>query len=433
MSRRIDIIGAGASGMACAWYLAQKRADLEIHVWDRDLHAGGLAGSFETEDFRVEKFYHHIFKRDEAIQQLIREVGLEHELVWKPAATGSYYFSQPYRLSSPLDVLRFSPLPFWDRLRLGGMVLHARMVRNWESLDDETVKEYICRVAGQKVYEIVWEPLLKGKFGQYADQVSAAWLWSKLVDRGGSRNRQGHELLGYLKGGMGRLFSEIATRLESSGHVIHLGTGVDMLEENARRITHIHTSEGTFPTDAVIATTQLPDFVNILPPSLRDYSKQLRRIKFLGNVCLVLQLNTSLSEFYWTNITDPDSPFVGIVEQTNWAGMEEFGNKPLVYISAYAPPEDRRFRMDENSLTDYYLPYIQKIFPDFSADSILRSWLWKADYAQPVVSVGYRKLIPSVQTPLDNLYLSTMAQIYPNDRQVSNGIAKARDLIDRII
>ena len=193
---RIDIIGAGISGLSTAHYLsrafdAAQERKIELHVWEKDAAPGGLAGTFTTPDFTVEKFYHHIFKRDRDLQQLIADVGLGNEMVWRPAATGAYYFRQPYRLSSPLDLLRFKPLPFFDRLRLGWMAVHARAVRDWRQLDDISCKDYIRRVAGENVYRVVWEPLFRGKFGAHADSVSAAWLWSKLVDRGGSRNSQG--------------------------------------------------------------------------------------------------------------------------------------------------------------------------------------------------------------------------------------------------
>ena len=100
----IDIIGGGISGLASAFYLHKMRKDVHIRVWEKDLTPGGLAGGFETDDFTIEKFYHHIFKRDVALQKLIADVGLEQDLEWRPAATGSYYFQQPYRLSSPIDL-----------------------------------------------------------------------------------------------------------------------------------------------------------------------------------------------------------------------------------------------------------------------------------------------------------------------------------------
>ncbi len=432
MKQRIDIIGGGASGLACAYELSCLDLSLDIHVWEAQAKLGGLAGSFDTLDFQVEKFYHHIFKRDTAIQQLISEMGLQEDLIWRPAATGSYYASQSYRLSSPLDVLRFYPLPFWDRLRMGFLVLHARTVRDWRQLDDTSVKDYLLRMAGKRVYEVVWEPLLKGKFGPYAEQVSAAWLWCKLVDRGSSRNAEGFEYLGYLKGGMGRLFEQVGQVLLQKGHTIHRGAGVSALQVEGNRITGLHTSSGLVEATWVVAATQLPDLVRMLPPTEQVYRDALSRIGFLGNVCLVWSLRQTLSEFYWTNVTDPAAPFVGVVEQTNWADPAAFNDRHLVYLSAYVPPGDPRQQMDAAALTELYLPFVQKMFPHFLPDDILDAWVWQAESAQPIVTVGYRHLIPAEDTPLENLFLCTMAQIYPNDRQVSNGIGRARALAKRL-
>ncbi|MEM7655100.1 MAG: NAD(P)/FAD-dependent oxidoreductase [Bacteroidota bacterium] len=433
MTPRIDIIGGGASGLACAHELSLADFPLEIHLWESESQLGGLAGSFETPHFRVEKFYHHIFKRDEAIQQLIREMDLESELVWQAAATGSYYFSQPYRLSAPLDLLRFKPLPFLDRIRMGLLVLHARTVKDWRKLDDTTVKDYIVRIAGKKVYEVVWEPLLKGKFGPYAESVSAAWLWCKLVDRGGSRNAQGFEYLAYLKGGMGRLFEAVGKELERKGHHIHRGERIQGLLTEGDQVTAIQTEQATHPTNWVIAANQVPDLVSLLPQAQAAYQEQLDRIGFLGNVCLVWSLDQSLSEFYWTNVTDPSAPFVGVVEQSKWTGTQEFDGQHLVYLSAYVPPGDDRMTLSAEALTERYLPFVQKMFPHFQPDSILDQWVWRAEYAQPVVTVGYRHLVPAEQSPLKNLFLCTMAQIYPNDRQVSNGIGRGRALAKQLI
>ena len=51
---------------------------------------------------------------------------------------------------------------------------------------------------GAQPYEKVWGPLLRGKFGDRADDISMAWLWGKLTMRRkleGKEARQ--ELLGY--------------------------------------------------------------------------------------------------------------------------------------------------------------------------------------------------------------------------------------------
>ncbi|UCD38377.1 MAG: FAD-dependent oxidoreductase, partial [Fidelibacterota bacterium] len=290
----MDIIGAGISGLATAYYLAREESDIEIHIWEKEPFPGGLAGTFSTEDFTVEKFYHHMFRRDKALQGLIKELDLEDRLIWRPAATGAYYFRQPYRLSSPLDLLRFKPLPIQDRLRLGWMVLHARRVKDWRELDQVSAKDYILKVGGEKVYKVVWEPLFRGKFGPMAESIAAAWLWSKLVDRGGSRSRSGHEVLGYLRGGLGILFNEMIDRLREMGHKVHLDTPIIRLEGTERKIRTLVTDNGSFEADLVISGVQVPQLVAMLPEQTSAYAHSLERINFLGNVCLVLTLNQSL-------------------------------------------------------------------------------------------------------------------------------------------
>ncbi|GAK58418.1 probable protoporphyrinogen oxidase protein [Candidatus Vecturithrix granuli] len=434
---RIDIIGAGISGLATAYYLArhlnQTEKKGEIHVWEKDGNPGGLAGTFSTQDFTVEKFYHHIFRRDRALQELLSELGLAGEIVWRPAATGAYYFQQPYKLASPIDLLRFKPLPFVDRLRLGWLALHARTIKNWQSLDDISAKEYIHKVAGANVYRVVWQPLFHGKFGSYADEVSAAWLWSKLVDRGGSRNAQGHEVLGYVRGGLGQLFQALVKWLRNSGHYVHLGQAVRCLEGPEERLTSIVTEEGAFAADVIVGCAQLPELADLLPQTVETYRQELRKINFLANVCLVLTLNRSLSDFYWTNVTEGNAPFVGIIEQTNWAEPEDFNRKHVVYLSAYVNPADPRLQMDAQQLLAYYLPSIQKLFPEFTLKYVEHNATWQAAYAQPIVHVGYRHSIPAIASPLANFFVCTMAQIYPHDRQLSNGVALARQTAEIIM
>jgi protoporphyrinogen oxidase len=312
------------------------------------------------------------------------------------------------------------------------MAIHARIIRDWHRLDDFSAKDYIVKVAGEKVYRVVWEPLLHGKFGDHADSVSAAWLWSKLIDRGGSRNKQGYELLGYLRGGLGRLFETLIVRLEKAGHSVHLGKAVQRLEGTPYRIESLVTDEGMFQADVVIGCVQVPDLVKILPNSAEGYRKSLQKIKFLANVCLVVTLKRSLSDFYWTNVMEANAPFVGIIEQTKWVDRSDYNHKHVVYISSYIARDNPRFKMTATELLDSYLPSIRALFPDFDVELIEAQTVWKASYAQPIVHVGYRHNIPEITSPISNFFVCTMAQIYPHDRQISNGVVMAQETTEII-
>ncbi|MGB5389309.1 MAG: FAD-dependent oxidoreductase, partial [Thermoanaerobaculia bacterium] len=211
-----------------------------------------------------------------------------------------------------------------------------------------------------------------------------------------------------------------------SGGTVHLGCPVRSLVSADSRISTVVTKEGSFPTDLVVSGAQLPDLCRLLPENLGEFGSKLSRVEFLGNVCLVLVLPEQLSEFYWTNVMDPNAPFVGIIEQTNWVDPADLNSKRLVYISAYCPSSDERFQMTAEDLLEFYLPWIQKLFPSFTISEVEKAFVWRADFAQPVVTTGYSRLVPAIETPAKNLLLCTMAQIFPQDRQVSNGVKLAR-------
>ena len=174
----VAVIGGGFCGLAAAWELG--RRGVRATVLEHDAEIGGLAGGFVAGGARLEKFYHHWFTSDVHVMELIAALGRSAELVSRPTRTGTYYAHDFFKLSTPLDLLRFSPLPFPDRLRLGLLALRARRVRDWRALEDRTAADWLREMGGERVWRVVWEPLLRGKFGDLAEEVAAVWFWNKL-------------------------------------------------------------------------------------------------------------------------------------------------------------------------------------------------------------------------------------------------------------
>ena len=81
--------------------------------------------------------------------------------------------------------------------------------RDWREIDHISAAEWLRKLGGEGAFRVVWEPLLRGKFGPHADDVSAAWFWSKLRLRGGSRGARGEERLAYFRGGFAALADEL--------------------------------------------------------------------------------------------------------------------------------------------------------------------------------------------------------------------------------
>ena len=184
---RVVIIGGGFTGLAAAYELGLR--GIRTTILERGSLIGGLASGYEVGGQVLERFYHHWFVTDCDIIELVRELGLEGNVLLRSTNTGVYYAKQVYRLSRPIDILRFRPLTPVNRLRLGMLIAYSWTVTDLHSIEPYTAKEWLLKFGGRQVYEVVWEPLLIGKFGEHAEDVGAAWLWNKFIQRGRSRQQ----------------------------------------------------------------------------------------------------------------------------------------------------------------------------------------------------------------------------------------------------
>jgi len=422
----VVIIGAGFCGLAAGYELSKR--GVSVTIFERESEIGGLAGSFRTTSgARLEKFYHHWFTSDKHVQALIDELGTRDQVIFQPTRTGMYYANSFFKLSTPLDVLRFKPLSVFDRFRLGLLALRARRIRNWRELENLTAAEWLRQMGGNRVYEVVWEPLLRGKFGDYASDVSAVWFWNKLKLRGGSRGKGGEEQLAYYRGGFAALADQIAARIESAGGRLLTHKLITALLVDKGRVTGVEADGKSYQADAVIATSALPIIADLVESHVSaDYVEELRRIKYLANVCLVLELDRSLSKTYWLNVNDPTFPFVAVIEHTNFEPKESYGGRVIVYLSKYLTESAALFRMEGNELLNYTIPHIQAMFPDFDRNWIIDHHVWRARYSQPVVEKRYSELVVRHESPLEGFFIATMAQIYPEDRGTNYAICEGR-------
>lgn len=422
------IVGGGFAGLAAAYELA--RMGKRVVVFERDAAVGGLAGGFDIGGQVLEKFYHHWFNNDRHIFDLIDEIGARDNVLLRPTRTGMYYANQFFRLSTPLDLLRFKALPFVDRIRLGIAVLRARSVTDWSKLEGLSAKEWLIDLCGQRAYDVVWDPLLVGKFGAVADDVSAVWFWKKLVLRGGSRSSSGDEVLAYYKGGFAALAERIELEIRKLGGEVRVNTSVTRLVPGEDgRASGVETADGVVRADSIVLTTPLPITADLLAPlAPSGYIESLRRIRYLSNVCLVLALNRSLSDTYWLNVNDPGFPFVGVIEHTNFEPPSSYGGRHIVYLSKYLPPSDPMYAMGADQLLEFSIPHIQRMFPDFKREWIDQHYVWHADYAQPIAEKNYSALIPGNATPVPNVLITTMAQVYPEDRGTNYAVREGRQV-----
>ena len=151
---KITIVGGGFTGLTIAYELAKN--GIAVTVLEAESDTAGLAAAFSVGGVKLDRFYHHWFTNDMEVMQLINELGLDDRVEINPTNTGVYYANNFFKLSTPWDLLNFTPLSLLDRIRLGLLALRARQVNDWMMLESKTAHEWLRELGGYNVYRVVW-------------------------------------------------------------------------------------------------------------------------------------------------------------------------------------------------------------------------------------------------------------------------------------
>ncbi len=420
---RTAVLGAGALGLTVAYRLAQRGES--VVVLEREPIPGGLAAGFQPEPgIWLEKFYHHLFRGDRHAIGLIDEVGLGEDLVWRRPLTATLRDGRVHQLDSPMSLLRFRPLPMRDRLRMGAALAYLKALPNPELLEGRTATDWIRRRMGRRAYDVVWGPLLGGKFGALAEEIAMPWFWARVHDRTPE--------LGYLRGGFQRLYDRLAERIAGAGGELRFGTEVRGVRTSPIGGVLVDTVAETVQVDRVVSTLAVRLTCRLVPELPADYRARHDWGQAYGAQCLVLSLDRPLTDTYWMNINDPGFPFMALVEHTNYMDRADYNGRNLVYLGNYRPMDDPIMSASTDAVVDGFAPHLARINPGFSRDWITDAWAFAAPFAQPIVTVDYRDHIPPFETPIPNLWVASMFQVYPHDRGQNYSIDLANRLVRRL-
>jgi len=432
----VAIVGGGILGIALAWELL--RMGIRSEVFEASAQLGGLAGPLTLPDgVEVDRFYHAILSSDSRLAELCGELGIGDQLRFAETRTGFYVEGVIHSMNNIVEFLRFPPLGLVDRFRLGLTVLAAQAVRDWRTLEGISVEEWLLRWSGEKTWRNVWQPMLRAKFDGSFAEVPATWIWSRLVrvksTRSGARQTEG---AGHLIGGYKTLIEAMAGQLWDAGCAIHSGTAVQevVIEEgpDGHQVAGLRIN-GTLQTyDAVAVTAQVPIFRRLIPSAPQEYREFLARTDYLGIICPLVVLDRPLTGYWTLNIADTRFPFTGVIETTSYIDPRFVGGHHLVYLPKYTAPGSSLQQASDEEVKALWLENLQRMLPDFDPAWVRYFLVHRERHVEPLHGLNSTHLIPSIETPVDGLFLATTAQIYPALTNGESVVRHAREAALRI-
>jgi protoporphyrinogen oxidase len=414
-------------GLAAAFHAV--RAGHTVEVLEAAPEPGGMAAHFDLAGLSIERFYHFVCKSDTSTMELMDDLGIRDQLRWRLTSMGIFTGGRLQDWGTPVALLKFSEISLISRLRYGLFAFLSVHRDRWDAIETESARSWITRWCGTEVYDRLWRPLFALKFYQYADNVSAAWIWTRIRRIGRSRKSVMQEELGYIEGGSQTLVNTLCSAILKGGGRIRTRCAAQRVLVEDGHVTGVATCEGVVRADSVICTVPTPLISAMVPDLPADWKVRYESIVNMGICCLVFKLKRSISPHFWVNLSEPDIAVPGIIEFSN---LRSVGGETVVYVPYYMPNDNVKFTWTDAALLDEAFGYLQRLNSALTREDIIAAHVARLRYAQPVCEPGFAKKIPAVQTPIRGLQIADTCFYYPEDRGISESVRLGHEMAERL-
>ncbi len=416
---KIAIIGAGFTGLAAGFTLSKKGHN--VFLFEKRENPGGLALGFKKPNWQwsLEEYYHHWFTNDHNVLSVAKEI--KYPVFIKRPKTSVFVDNEIFQLDSPFKLLEFPKLKLLDRLRMAMVLGMLKSDPFWKPFEKVKAETVLKKAMGERGYKKIWEPQLSNKFGEFAKDISLAWFWARVVKRTSS--------LAYPEGGFLEFAKKFAEEIEKLNGKIIYGANVAGIENVEGKIS-LGKEYGLF--DKVIVTLPGFAFTKICKNLPESYIKTLTSLQGLGAQTLVIRLSNQFltDNTYWLSICEKAN-VTAIVEHTNFMDKKYYDNEHIVYLGNYLPRGHKYFSMTEKDLLLEFDPLLKRLNKDYKKH-LIGADLFTTPFAQPIIPINYSRIMPPIKTPIKNVYLANIQQVYPWDRGTNYAVELGQKVADYI-
>lgn len=427
------IIGGGMLGMTLALRLIQQGQ--KVTIFESAEKAGGLTSAWRMDDVVWDRFYHVILMSDLNTRKILKEIGLENEINWVETKTGFYSNGKLYSMSNLIEFFKFPPINLIDKFRLGLTIFIASRIKDWKSMENILVEEWLTKWSGKNVFNKIWLPLLKAKLGDNYKNTSASFIWST-IQRMYAARRSGlkKEMFGYVNGGYENINTRFADYLEQAGVKFRYKAMVNSVAKNNSGTIDITLNDNSTSTwSKVVSTLPSGVSVKIAPELSLDEKYKHQSIKYLGVICATILMKRELSKFYVTNITDTGFPFTGVIEMTALINPKEIKGHHLIYLPKYLNSDDPLLNIPDDELSQSFLKDFLRMYPSIANEDITFCGVSKARNVFSLPVLNYSGKLPGIKTSIENYFIVNSAQIINGTLNVNETIQVAETKLTEIL
>ena len=409
-------------GLAVAYQLA--RDGHHPVIFEADDRIGGMTAAFDFSGLNIERYYHFHCISDHAFLDILKELGLEKKMHWVETKMGYWYQNRLQAWGNPIALLKFRGLSLIAKFRYGLHAFLSTKRNDWKPLDNRDAQSWIRGAVGAEAWEVLWRRLFEYKFYNYSDNLSAAWIWSRIRRIGRSRYSLFREKLGYLDGGSETLLQGMKQDIEAKSGVFRLKSPVTRVVIEDGQVKGVEVGGAVEHFDKVISTIPLPYVPQIMPDLPSDVIERFQSLKNVAVVCVIAKLRKPLTENFWLNTNDPEMDIPGLVEYSNLRPLDQH----IVYVPFYVPGEHPLFAEPDQNFLDKVQRYLKKINPALTDDDFIELRASRYRYAQPICEPGFLDRLPPVEQSIKGLWIADTSYYYPEDRGISESIGFGRKM-----
>ncbi len=420
--KTLAVIGAGPMGLAVAYQAAMDGH--AVTVIEADDRIGGMSASFDFDGLSIERYYHFICASDQPLFDLLQELGIQDRLRWKETRMGYYYQGGVHPWGNPIALLQFPGLSLISKIRYGAHAFLSTKRSDWRPLDGLEATQWIRKWVGAQAYTVLWQRLFDLKFYEYANTLSAAWIWTRIKRVGTSRYSMMQEKLGYLEGGSDTLLNALRSAIEGSGGEIRLRSPVERIVHRDGEVVGVTVGGQVQEFDTVVSTVPVPLIPRMIPDLPTPLLRQYQALKNIAVVCVIAKTSKPITDNFWLNVNDQDMDIPGLVEFSNLRDLDQH----VTYVPFYMPAEHPKFQEPNEIFVGKVRQYLQTINPDLTEDDIISVYANRLRYAQPICGPGYLDTLPPIALPIEGLFVADTSYYYPEDRGISESVKMGRDI-----